>query len=255
MRKIEIDAGSFPSELQRYFAGGNIYDSSGHSGARVYFCDTGYYIKTDTKGELAEEAALGRFFHGKGLGVEVTAYISADQDYLVTKCAAGQDLTHFLDDPKKLCARLADALRMLHGQGIDGAPVSSRYRRYWDSANGDFSGGYYDESVRMDRFWISSKEEAWDILQANKNRLRADTLIHGDACLPNVIETGGKWETFIDFAMAGAGDRHIDLYWAIWSLQYNLKTDGYTDYFLDAYGRDAFDYEMLKVIAAFEVFG
>jgi kanamycin kinase len=55
--------------------------------------------------------------------------------------------------------------------------------------------------------------------------------------------------------MAGVGDKHIDLYWAIWSLQYNLKTDEYTDYFLDQYGRDNFDYHMLKVIAAYELFG
>ncbi len=254
MRKLEIDIGSFPPELRQYFAGGNVYDSSSFSGARVYYCDTGYYIKADAKGNLAEEAVLSRFFHGKGLGVEVVAYLSGEQDYLVTKSAVGQNLTHFLDDPKKLCGCLADALRMLHGQKLDGAPISFRYRRYLDSANGDFSDGNYDESVLMDRFRIFSKEEAWDILQANKNRLRADTLIHGDTCLPNVIENGGKWETFIDFPMAGAGDRHIDLYWAVWSLQYNLKTDKYTDYFLDAYGRDSFDYEMLKVIAAFEAF-
>ncbi|MDE7300410.1 MAG: hypothetical protein K2N94_16560, partial [Lachnospiraceae bacterium] len=60
---------------------------------------------------------------------------------------------------------------------------------------------------------------------------------------------------FIDLAMAGVGDKHIDLYWAVWSLQYNLKTEDYTDYFLDLYGRENFEYDMLKVIAAFELFG
>ena len=56
-------------------------------------------------------------------------------------------------------------------------------------------------------------------------------------------------------SMAGVGDKHIDLYWAIWSLQYNLKTDQYTDYFLDQYGRENFDHDMLNVVAAFELFG
>ena len=36
---------------------------------------------------------------------------------------------------------------------------------------------------------------------------------------------------------------------------YNLKTDAYTDCFLDAYGRENFEYDMLRVIAAFELFG
>ena len=48
------------------------------------------------------------------------------------------------------------------------------------------------------------------------------------------------------------GDRHMDLYWAIWSLEFNLQTDDYTDYFLDLYGADAVDPDVLKLIAALE---
>jgi kanamycin kinase len=46
----------------------------------------------------------------------------------------------------------------------------------------------------------------------------------------------------------------MDLYWAIWSLEYNLKTDRYTDYFLDQYGRENIDFQLLKVVTAFESF-
>ena len=63
-----------------------------------------------------------------------------------------------------------------------------------------------------------------------------------------------KCNGFIDFNMSGLGDKHIDLYWAIWSLNYNLMSD-YTDFFLDQYGRENYDESMLKVIAAFEVIG
>ena len=254
-QKITVNMDSFPPELGRFFAGANVYDSSSFSTAKVYYCDTGYYVKVDSKGELAREAELCRFFRRKGLGVAVEAYISRDRDYLVTRSAVGEDLTHFLDQPKRLCEGLANALRSLHGQPIGDAPVSARYQRYMDSANGDFSGGYYDEYILMDRFPVRSKKEAWEIMQANKDRLKPDTLIHGDTCLPNVIFHRWRFESFIDFHLSGIGDRHIDLYWAVWSLQYNLKTDQYTDYFLDAYGRDRFDYEMLRVIAAFELFG
>lgn len=254
-QKIKVDMESFPPEVGRFFAGANVYDSSSFSGAKVYYCDTGYYVKVDSKGELAQEAGLCRFFHRKGLGVEVAAYISRDRDYLVTRSASGENLTHYLDQPERLCRELADTLRNLHGQPVDGAPVSARYQRYMDSVHGDYSGGCYDEYVLMDRFPVHSKKEAWEIMQANKDRLKPDTLIHGDTCLPNVIFNHWRFESFIDFHLSGIGDKHIDLYWAVWSLKYNLKTDKYTDYFLDAYGRDRFDYEMLRVIAAFELFG
>lgn len=254
-RKIEININDFPAELHELLLLGSIYDSSCSSNAMTLYCAAGYYIKIDEKGELALEADLCARFYDIGLGVKVIRYISADKDYLVTQSAVGEDLTHHLNDPQKLCELLASSLRRLHNQPLCDAPVSSRHQRYLDSANGDFSGGYYDESVLMDGFRIHNKQEAWDIMQANKGKLKADTLIHGDACLPNIICNNGKLSSFIDFSMAGVGDKHIDLYWAIWSLQYNLKTDQYTDYFLDQYGRENFDHDMLKVVAAFELFG
>jgi kanamycin kinase len=254
-RKIDIHISDYPAELHGILLSGNIYDSSCSPSARTLYCDTGYYIKIHDKGALAMEADFTKLFYRIGLGVEVVSYLSADRDYLVIRNAVGEDLTHHLNDPKKLCEILAAALRKLHSQPIAGVPVSLRLQQYLDSANGDFSGGNYDESVLMDQFRIHSKQEAWNIMQANKDQLSADTLIHADACLPNIICHNGSFSSFIDLGMAGVGDKHIDLYWAIWSLQYNLKTDEYTDYFLDQYGRDNFDYHMLKVIAAYELFG
>lgn len=252
---VSPDISQFPSAVRSFFTGAKVYDCSHHSSSTVYSCDTGFYVKIGAKGALAEEARLGRLFHSMALGVEVAAYISESRDFLVTRSAAGKPLDSCLDDPKRNCEMLAKALRVLHSQQTAGVPISSRYQRYMDAADGDFSGGYYDESVSMDRFPVHSKEEAWAILQANRGLLQPDTFIHGDVCLSNVIFSQGQFACFIDFSMSGAGDRHIDLYWVVWSLQNTLKTDRFTDYFLDAYGREHFDYETLKVISAFEVFG
>ena len=92
-------------------------------------------------------------------------------------------------------------------------------------------------------------------MQTEGGMLEADCLIHGDACLPNILQQAGHFSAFIDLNMAGAGDRHIDLYWALWSLGYNLKTEAYGDLFLDLYGREKVSEEKLKVVAAFELFG
>ena len=254
-RKIEIHPSDFPPQIRDLLKNASVYDSSCSSDAAVYYADSGYYIKTGTPGSLAEEAAMSRLFYSFGLGVEVMVYISSDRDYLVTREAMGEDLTHYLKDPEKLCKLLAASLRKLHGYPISGVPLSSRHRHYLEAARGDEQHGTHEAFVLMDRYMVASKKEAWSIMQSNKHLLKADTLIHGDACLPNIIQSDGRFSAFIDFNMAGVGDRHIDIYWAIWSLGYNLKTDAYTDLFLDLYGRDAVNEDMLRLIAAFESFG
>lgn len=247
-RKIEIDLADFPSQLHELLRAGEIYDSSCSTEARTLYCEAGYYIKIALKGALASEAMMGRLFHQLGLGVEVLEYLSSDRDYLVTRSADGEDLTHHLEDPENLCRVMAEGLRKLHSQSVAGAPVSAKLSGY-----ADLSG--FNEYLRMDYIGIRSREEAVAVIDANRGRLTSDTLIHGDACLPNIICRDGRFGTFIDCGFGGAGDRHIDLFWAIWSLQFNLKTEDYTDHFLDLYGREKVDMDMLKTAAALELLG
>lgn len=254
-RSIHISPETFPGALQYLFQDAKVYDSSCSSNATVYYADSGYFIKADTPGELKLEAELTRLFYPRGLGPEPIAYITADRDYLVTREVIGQDLTHMCHQPEAMCAVLAKALRLLHSRPIDGFPLSIRQERYWDFAKGDMHRGVYDPFAGMPRYPINSKEQAWGIMQEKGHLLKADTLIHGDACLPNFMAHKGHFTAFIDLAMAGIGDRHIDLYWALWSLQYNLKADKYADLFLDLYGRDCFSEDALQAVAAFEVFG
>lgn len=256
--RTTVDIAAWPDEIRPLVESATIYDSSGGSSARVYYIDTGYFVKVAAPGSLAEEAALARSFYIRGLGTEVMAYISVDRDYLVTRAALGEDLTHYLNDPARLCSLLAMSLRRLHAQPVDNAPISSGYRQYMkyiehiesvDVVNGK----YCDRAMPLGRYMISSCKEALSIIKAGQHLLAADTLIHGDACLPNVIQKRGTFSAFIDLSMAGVGDRHIDLYWAVWSLQYNLKTDAYTDLFLDMYGRESFSEDTLRVVAALEL--
>lgn len=252
--RVSIDLRNFPAELRPFLADADIYDSSSHSSATVLFIEPDHYLKIDSRGELKQEALMTDWFHRRGLGPEIVRYLCADRDYLLTRSVPGEDCLACLDDPEQLCQVLAHTLRGLHELSPVGLSDSIRLERYLDSA-GDWSKGFWDEHVLMPEFMISSRDEAWETMQANKHRLTHDACIHGDFCLPNIILDGGRFSSFIDLSMAGAGDRHIDLYWAVWSLQHNLKTDRYTDYFLDLYGRDGFDYDMLRVVAAFEVFG
>lgn len=59
------------------------------------------------------------------------------------------------------------------------------------------------------------------------------TLIHGDCCLPNILVKDDKVVGFIDLGDSGIGDPWQDYAWSIWSLEYNLKTNKYTNLLLE----------------------
>ena len=119
-----------------------------------------------------------------------------------------------------------------------------RTSEYLATAEQNYRTGNYDKSSFPGSFGYRSAEEAHQALEAGKDALQDKVLLHGDYCLPNIILDNWKF-----------GDRHIDLFWGVWTLWFNLETNKYRDRFLDAYGRDKIDKSLLRVIAAAEVFG
>ena len=174
--KIQVNMDNFPKELHSYLEGTEIYDSSCRSTAKVYYISTGYYLKVDAKRKLEREVFMADWFYKKGLGAKMIQYITTDQDYMLTKAAEGEDCLSDLNHPEKLCELLAETMRTLHSMPIFDVPKSVAFENFLAALeNGK---GDYCESVLMPRFMISSKEEAWEIMQANKHRLKCDTLIH-----------------------------------------------------------------------------
>ena len=254
-----------PLEIRRFAAAADLYDSSSSPGASVYFIDkgNGYYVKRSGKGTLAKESKMTEFFHAKGFGAEVLSYISAADDWLFTAAVPGEDCTceKYRGQPKRLCDTIAFALRKLHETDPAGCPVPDRMADYFAAAEQGYRAGKYDPSLfsgfsgSSGDFTFRSAEQAHDALLAGKDALQSRVLLHGDYCLPNIILRDWKLSGFIYVDNGGVGDRHIDLFWGAWTLCFNLKTDRYCGRFLDAYGRDRADEEILKTIAAAEVFG
>lgn len=248
-----------PAEFLQFAAGTAIYDSSCSPEARVWLIDRdgGYYLKKNRAGELAREAEMTAYFHRKGLSAEVLAYRTDGYDWLLTAAVRGEDCTHqmYRDNPKRLCDTLAERLRALHEVDFSDCPVTDRTGEFLRLAEENYRTGNFDTSHFPDSFGYRSAEEAYAVLTAGKGVMKRDVLLHGDYCLPNIMLDNWQFSGFIDLGNAGVGDRHIDLFWGAWTLWFNLKTDEYRDRFFDAYGRDCVDAELIRVVAAGEVFG
>ena len=243
-----------PSEIERFIGSARMFDSSCSPEARVYFIerDGGYFLKLAPRDSLAAEAEMTKYFHSKGLSAEVLSYQSAgERDLLLTARVAGEDCTHadYLADPERLCDTIAARLRELHELEHGDCPVKHT-SRYLNTVEQNYKNGAFDRE-----FWNGNAEEAYKIVREHMHLFKTDTLLHGDYCLPNIMLDDWRFSGFIDLGNGGVGDRHVDIFWGAWTLNFNLKTDKYRERFLDAYGRDKINVEMLRVIAAAEAFG
>ena len=254
--KIERIPLILPESVDRLCRGARVFDSSCSPEARVYFIDRddGYYLKSAASGRLQREAMMTEYFHKKGLGAEVLHYESGEGDLLLTRAIPGMDCTHYTGDPKRLCDLTAGRLRALHELDASDCPVQDRVSEYLALAVENYKSDNYNKEHFPDSFGYASGEEAYDVLKSGGSLLCNEVLLHGDYCLPNIMLNNWSFSGFIDVDSGGLGDRHIDLFWGRWSLEFNLKTNRFSDRFFDAYGRDKIETELLRVVAAAEVF-
>ena len=203
-------------------------DELGRSSAQVF--DAGRrFLKIAPRGELARAAAMQAYFARKGLSAPLVAYEQDDmRDYLVVEAVPGQNACRCMDDPAWLAAAIGEAVRALHETDAADCPLR-------------------DVNVRAIDAYARETGRAFD---GDTSILKDDALLQGDCCLPNIFFEGRRFAGFIDLGEGGVGDRHFDLCWALWSLNYNLKTPRFNDRLLDAYGRDAVDDQRLALCTA-----
>ena len=260
MRRTRLfpNTSDFPEPFRPLIENNPVYASSCSKAAQVWLLDGdgGLYLKSAAAGSLKTEADMTRYFHSLSLGAEVLAYLSEERDWMLTKRIPGEDCVFpdYLAQPRRLCDTLASLLRQLHETPFAGCPIMDRCAVYRITAERNHLAGKYDAALFPDVWGFSSAEEAWHLIQTNGKYLKSDTLLHGDYCLPYIILDRWKFSGFVDLDSSGVGDRHIDLFWGVWTLFFNLKTNAYYDRFLDAYGRDRVEPELLRTVAAFETF-
>ncbi|EHI70209.1 aminoglycoside 3'-phosphotransferase [Streptococcus ictaluri] len=236
-----------------------IYDSSSSTAACVFFIekDQGYFLKTAPKGKLKREFEMTCFFHKKGLAPEVIDYQSLDRDWLLTQRVPGEGANQieYLRQPKKLINIVVEQLQKLHELHFTEISAINRTDSYIQTVELNYQKGVFNPNFLSSRDLFKTSYDIFDYIQEIKPLLESDTLIHGDFCLPNVILNNWKFQSMIDWDCSGMGDKHIDLFWLLWTFQHQLKTATFKDYILDCYGREAIEMSILEAIPYFEVFG
>ncbi len=258
--RTNLDLAAFPEGIQPYLRGADVYDSSCSEEARVYFIDRdgGLFLKRYAAGLLKAEAVMTAYYHSLGLSAEVLSYTAAERyDYLLTRRIPGEDCTHrmYREEPERLCDVLGEQLRKLHEIEAADCPVKDRADTYKASVIRGLGRGKYEPELFRGMWEFSSEREAREAAEQGLPLLKSEVLIHGDYCLPNVILDNWKFSGFIDVGGGGIADRHIDILWGIWTLNFNLGTVRWSGRFMDAYGREAIDRDMLRCVAAMETVG
>lgn len=253
-REIGFNAELLPAKIRPYLSGAKLYDSSCSQTAVTMYIEgeSKLFLKIDGRGKLYRESEMLRFMGRWGLCPQVLEYFSEQGcDYLLCTAIEGEDCIHseYKQHPMRLAKVLGESLRVLHSLPTEGCPFPMRSMEMLEESRANIHRGFYDKELIPEQLGVAAHR-----LRQLQDALQDEVLIHGDYCLPNIILRDFKLAGFVDLGTGGIGDRHYDLFWGLWSLNYNLKTDAYRDAFLDAYGRQDVEpqkLELCRLVAGF----
>jgi len=242
-----IDSGTLPLRIRPYLRNAKTYDSSCSETARTLYLEgePRTFLKIAEAGKLAREERMTRFLHSHGLAPWVIEYVSeGGHDYLLTEALDGEDgiAARHLQEPSRLAAVFGESLRLIHQLPVKDCPIQGRTAEMIVESEANISLGHRDNAIIPEDISVAAR-----LFERLKALCRDEVVLHGDYCLPNIILRDFRLKGFVDLGTGGVGDRHYDLWWGIWTLEYNLKTDRYKDAFLDAYGREELDMEKLEL--------
>ena len=253
-REIQYDSNSLPSEIRSFIGKARFYDSSCSEAVKTIYIsgDIEAFLKTGTAGSLYRERRAQDYLCKYCLSPQTIVYTTDKGcDYLLSSPLNGEDAIsgNHPEDPQKLAASLGTHLRHLHSIPLDGCPFPERNAEMLSESRKNIAEGYFDSQILKEGF-----DHAAESFEKISDLAKDDVIIHGDYCLPNIIMNDFALVGFVDLGGCGIGDRHYDLFWGSWSLNFNLGTYRFTDIFLTAYGKKDIDpvrLELCRYLAAF----
>ncbi len=221
--------------------------------SKVLCFDDQYYLKITADGYLQREPEMATFFSAYALAPKVVAYCrKGENGWLLTEAVKGVNALDLIqNNPKETLFTYGKTLRKLHDLPIKDCPCENRVEPMLKRAAGNFFEGKA-EAALLGYCGVKMLSDAYSEMLLLSKHIGKPSVIHGDACLPNLIvgESGAK---FVDCGNGGVGDRNYDLFWALWSIRFNLKTDRYDRDFWRGYGKspDEKGLRLFGLISAF----
>lgn len=246
--------------IMQLIDGQEVYDVSGYSGCSTIITksyDTGikeYCIKIcDILGNLEKEAYIWSIMAKWGMTSNFVKYVSTNKDYLVTIRISEPMALYKYQDASELTKYMGMTLRRFHNM-----PWKDQYLTKDEISFFERKGIHqYETAINnkqglrfiADDLGSNDYDAMKKYLKEFKSLCKFDeVLIHGDYNPRNVFAISPDKTWFVDMTDMCFGDRHYDIFFAIWTLQFYFginkdiqKAKKCEEMFIDAYGRDVFD--------------
>lgn len=244
----------FDSEKFNTYFDRNKYLDLSFSKYRKVYESKGHIIKIGRISELDREVVGLKILGGKGLApILIDEFKWKEFHVLVMEKVEGKNLIHktYLGNPIKFIEEYARCLYHLHHEiKLEKEIIDDLKSRFIDNKM-EKIGKLYNRNaicnVMISKNYNMSIDEGILYIRENYFKLINESIIHGDVCLPNIIFKEDKFSRFIDLDGFEVYDYHYDIFWALWTLLFNLETDEYRDVFIKAYGRELIDEKRLKL--------
>lgn len=224
------DAICIPESIRQRISGKAFQtDGVGMSKAQVMLFDDCVLKIMPYQKKNEETARIMRWLENKLPVPKVLCYeCDAERQYLLMNRVPGKMAcdTYYLERPKELAERLAEAIRMLWSVDVSDCPRSRNLdaelkeaRRRVESHLVDMN---HAEPKTFGAGSFKDPEHLLDWLEHNKPDCEP-ALSHGDLCLPNIFIDHGRISGLIDLEDTGIGDKWRDVALCYRSLKWNAE--------------------------------
>jgi kanamycin kinase len=251
---------TFPAEIQTYMRDAVVTIIKNKARSSVYHIEKEAYdifLKVTPIKQMQNEVRMTDYLYKYGVCPRVLHYSSDDKrDYLITDRITGSDAAsdEYLTQPDRLTEIFAESLVNLHRVKDVDCPNINGLEEMVIRAEGNYRKGRAEKGILRFLGYTSIESAYEDMIYLYKNANEDKVVIHGDYCLPNLILHDFKMNGYVDVGYGGIGDSHYDIFWGLWSLQHNLKSNDYSHRFVQAYGKPIIDQDRLRLCGLLSVF-
>jgi aminoglycoside 3'-phosphotransferase II len=224
-------------------------EASGCSGAAIFRLCAANRPPLIAKLSAAADAAhllaeADRLRWAKGVGIRSPQVMHLAEAYgncwLVMECLPGKDAATSHDPPAVKIYELARALKTVHMLDANECPFDETLTAKFARATERVKSNHIDEDDFDNEHLGKTAAELFRELERSRPPTEDIVVVHGDACLPNIILDGGRFSGFVDCDRLGRSDSYQDLALACRSISTNLGPE-WVEPFIRAYGMTSFD--------------